>query len=98
MSVYAIITLTNMAKHKSNTKDNSEPDGVFLLKIVLYFILGCLWIQVGDENIAIPIGLILGLIFSSHEHFSIDKKIEYTVLFIACILSFVLPIGFVLAL
>ncbi|MCU0667155.1 MAG: hypothetical protein MUF85_00860 [Patescibacteria group bacterium] len=84
-----------MVKPKNNL--NNEPDGVYFLKIVLYFILGCLWLQVGGENgIPIPIGLAVGLAFASHDHFKIDRKIEIAVLLFATILSFYLPIGFVL--
>lgn len=79
-------------------QQSSEPDGVYFLKIVLYFVLGCLWVQIGSGGVAVPVGLLLGVIFAMHEHFTIDKKIEYAVLFMASILSFVLPIGFVLTL
>lgn len=84
-------------KHLKNKKksNSAEPDGVYLLKLVLYFILGCLWIQVGDLVI-LPIGLLLGILFASHDHFQIDRKIEFAVLFIAAILSFISPIGFVM--
>ena len=80
---------------KNKKSNNAEPDGVYLLKLVLYFILGCLWIQVGDLVI-LPIGLLLGILFASHDHFQIDRKIEFAVLFIASILSFISPIGFVM--
>lgn len=74
-----------------------ELDGVYLLKIVMYFLLGCLWINVGSEKgLTIPVGLLLGIIFASHDHFRIDRKIEYAVLLFATVLSFIAPIGFVL--
>ena len=82
-------------KNKAKKSNNVEPDGVYLLKLVLYSILGCLWIQVGDLVI-LPIGLLLGILFASHDHFQIDRKIEFAVLFIAAILSFISPIGFVM--
>lgn len=78
-------------------KDNSESDGLFILKIVLYFIVGCLWIQFGSQDeFVLPIGLLIGLLFASHDHFMIDRKIEYIVLIFATLLSFIAPIGFVL--
>lgn len=81
----------------SKFKIKQEPDSVYFLKVVLYFLLGCLWLQVGgDTGIALPVGLIAGTIFASHDHFRIDKKIEYAVLLVATILSYVTPIGFVL--
>jgi hypothetical protein len=85
-----------MAKKKQQ-KQAVEPDSVYFLKLVLYFILGCLWVQIGGEDgFALPIGLIIGIIFATHDHFQIDRKIEIAVLLIATILSFVAPIGFVL--
>lgn len=87
-----------MAYKKKKPKNNlQEPDSVYFLKVVLYFLLGCLWIQIGKDNgVVLPVGLIAGVIFASHDHFRIDKKIEYAVLLMAAILSFVTPIGFVL--
>lgn len=93
-----------MTTKKRSTKkvkaqnEQTEKDGVYFLKLVLFFILGCLWIRVGSgEGIPVPVGLIFGVLLASHEHFQIDKKIEYAVLLIATVLSFIAPIGFVLA-
>lgn len=82
-----------MAKKKTTT---NEPDSIFFLKIVLYFLLGCLWVSVGD-GIVIPVGLLIGLVFATHDHFKIDRKIEISVLLIAAVLSYLLPVGFVLS-
>ncbi len=74
-----------------------EPDSIYFLKIILYFVLGCLWVTIGGEDgIPIPVGLLIGIIFAMHDHFKIDRKIEFAVLLVATILSFVAPIGFVL--
>jgi hypothetical protein len=82
---------------KVSSKNKKEKDAVFFLKIVLFFILGCLWIQVGGQDgIPLPIGLIFGVLLASHDHFQIDKKIEFAILLVAVILSFIAPIGFVL--
>lgn len=87
-----------MSKKNNKKQTQIEPDSIYFLKIVLYFLLGCLWIQIGDENgLAMPVGLVIGILFASHDHFQIDKKIELLVLFIACVLSFIAPIGFVLS-
>ena len=82
-------------KNNSKKSNKVEPDGVYLLKLVLYFILGCLWIRVGDV-VVLPFGLLIGILFASHDHFQIDRKIEFAVLFIAAVLSFISPIGFVM--
>jgi hypothetical protein len=85
-----------MAKSKNQAK-SEEPDSVYFLKLVLYFLLGCLWLQIGGEDgIPIPIGLVIGLTFASHDHFRIDRKIELAILLIAVVLSGIAPIGFVL--
>jgi hypothetical protein len=71
-------------------------DGVYLLKLLLYVLLGSMWLKVsrGDGLVfPIPIGLILGLIFTSHEHFRIDRKIEYAVLLVAMLLGYLAPYG-----
>ena len=82
-----------MAKKKAPKA--AEPDSIYFLKIVLYFLLGCMWARVG-EGVAIPVGLLIGLVFATHDHFRIDRKIEIAILLIATILSFISPIGFIL--
>jgi hypothetical protein len=72
----------------SRTKKSSKPEtnGAYFLKILLYFMLGLIWIKVNGRPL-IPIGLIIGLLFSTHEHFQIDRKIEYAVLLIATLIG-----------
>ena len=78
-------------------KKQTEPDSTFVLKLVVFLILGSQWLRI--ENLAegwsipIPIGLLIGLWFASHDHFQIDRKIEYALLLIAAFISFWLPIG-----
>jgi hypothetical protein len=85
-----------MAKQKRN-QQTTDNDGAFILKLVLYVILGSLWLKIHNANlnagIPIPIGLIVGIIFSSHEHFRIDRKIEYGVLIIAALVGLMVPYG-----
>lgn len=83
-----------MAKNKP--KKQQAFDGVYLLKLLLYVLLGSMWIKFSSGNtvgIAVPIGLIVGLIFASHEHFQIDRKIEYAVLIIAMLFGYFAPYG-----
>lgn len=85
-----------MAK-TSKKRAEPEKDSIYFLKLVLFFILGCLWVRLGgDAGIPIPVGLVFGVLLASHEHFQIDRKIEYAVLLVATILSFIAPVGFVL--
>jgi hypothetical protein len=71
------------AKTKKSPK-TVEYDGVFVLKLTLYVILGSLWVKITKTgtnlDIPLPIGLAIGIFFTSHEHFKIDRKIEYAVL------------------
>lgn len=67
-----------MVKTK-NKKLKGESDSVYLLKLVLYMVLGSLWIRVSlhdGATIPVPFGFILGYIFAQQEHFQIDRKIE----------------------
>lgn len=82
---------------KSKKQENQEMDGVFLLKIVLFVILGSIWLKVtysGDGlTLPIPIGLIVGILFTTHEYFRVDRKIEYAVLASAALFGYVAPYG-----
>lgn len=82
---------------KTKKKRNTELDGAFVLKLVLYVILGSLWVKVhkngSNVDIPLPVGLLFGLLFTSHEHFRIDRKIEYAVVVIAALFGLIAPYG-----
>ncbi len=88
-----------MAKRnkKSKKQNSQELDGVFILKMVLYVILGSLWLKITKDgpslHLPIPVGLIVGLLFSTHDHFSMDRKIEYAVLVSAALFGYIAPYG-----
>jgi hypothetical protein len=88
-----------MAKQNKKTRKQSgqEMDGLFVLKMVLFVILGSLWVKVTKNgaslHLPIPIGLIIGLLLTAHDHFAIDRKIEYAVLVSAALFGFVAPYG-----
>ena len=92
-----------MAKKKSKSsskklyKGAPELDSVYLLKLVLYLIVGAQWIRLvntaGTAQVPIPIGLIVGFLFAAHDHFKIDRKIEYAVLLIAMFVGFWSQVG-----
>lgn len=89
-----------MVKKKQKT---TETDSAYFLKLVLYIILGTFWlkfadpIQVGDFLVyGFPLGLIIGLIFASHDHFQVDRKIEYAILIGITIITFFQPAGIIL--
>jgi len=85
-------------KAKSSTKTAAAPafDGIYLFKMVLYLLLGSMWVKVSagaDLTVPIPVGLIIGLIFTTHEHFQIDRKIEYAIMLVAMLFGYFAPYG-----
>ena len=85
-----------MAKTKK-AKNITELDSVYALKLVMYLIIGTLWVRIqshsGTFQIPIPVGLIIGGLFAMHDHFRIDRKIEYAVLLVAMLVGFWSQIG-----
>lgn len=90
-------------KKPVKAKEVTEADSAFVLKLVLYLVLGALWInfrtpvEIGAFSLhGFPIGLCLGLLFASHDQFAIDRKIEYALLLVMTVITFFLPAGIVL--
>ena len=87
-----------MVKKKKRSKKLQEPDSAYFLKLVLYLIIGSQWLRIEslpDWSVPIPIGLLIGLRFALHDHFKIDRKIEFALLLVATFVSFWLPMGIV---
>lgn len=89
-----------MAKKRSSP---TESDSAYFLKLILYVLLGSFWLrfasplQIGYVTLnGFPLGLLLGLLFANHDHFQIDRKIEYAILVIVTIITFFLPAGIVI--
>ena len=89
-----------MAKTSPKTKvkkQKQELDSIFFLKIVMYLVLGSVYVRLVNpsltEQIPIPVGLLIGLVFVSHEHFRIDRKIEISVLLVSALLGFWVQTG-----
>jgi hypothetical protein len=86
-----------MAKAKTKKRNSEqELDSVYVLKLIFFMILGSLWLKItkGETlQIPIPVGFIVGLFFAAHEHFSIDRKIEYAVMLVALLVGFWMPFG-----
>lgn len=83
-----------IARRKTST---SELDSVYLLKLVLYLIIGAQWLRLapasGASDFPIPLGFIIGILFAAHDHFKIDRKIEFAVLLVAMLVGFFAQIG-----
>lgn len=88
---------TKQKHSKGPGRTAQELDGVYFLKLVLYLVVGAQWIRFtdasGSSQIPIPIGLIIGILFAAHDHFQIDRKIEYAVLLVAMFIGFWSQIG-----
>ena len=63
-----------------------ETDNAYFLKILIYFVLGTIWIKV-NGYVIFPVGLLLGILVAQHDHFAIDRKVEYAILIIAAVLG-----------
>ena len=87
---------------RAAVKSGQELDSVYLLKLVMYLIIGTLWVRFqgtgGALVVPLPVGLIIGLIFAMHDHFRIDRKIEYGVLLVAMLIGFWTQVGLVITL
>lgn len=86
-----------MKRKKSSAPQSQQLDSVYLLKLVLYLILGSQWLRfVSADNswqVPIPLGLLIGILFAMHDHFQIDRKIEYAMLLLAMFVGFWSQIG-----
>ena len=85
------------SRSKKLYKGSAELDSVYLLKLVLYLIIGAQWVRFvnvsGTTQLPVPIGLIIGFVFAWHDHFKIDRRIEYAVLLIAMFVGFWSQVG-----
>lgn len=80
-----------------------ERDSVYFLKLVLYLVLGTIWLKFSTPIIVggipvsgVPVGLLIGLLIASHDKFQIDRKIEYAVIMVMTVISYFLPAGIIL--
>jgi hypothetical protein len=81
---------------KAKFRTPASFDGVYLLKMVLYLLLGSIWLKTSNGegvDIDVPVGLMVGLAFTLHEHFQIDRKIEYAVLLAAMLFGYFASYG-----
>lgn len=84
-----------MGKNKKQAKSLKETDSTYFLKMVVYLVLGSQWLRLtkASFSLPLPLGLLIGLMFSSKDRFRIDRKIEYVLLLVAAFVGFWLPIG-----
>ncbi len=104
-----------MAKQKQKTTQSRqtprrfhervfESDGAYFLKLVVFVLLGTLWLKFQTPVTwlsvplhGIPLGLLLGLILVSHfEKHQADRKIWYATLVVVTIICYFVPAGIVI--
>lgn len=94
-------TKTKKKTTRKRVVQTGESDSAYMLKLVMYLIIGSLWLKINTGNnseLPIPIGFVVGLFFAMHDHFQIDRKIEYALLLVAMFIGFWLPIGIFISL
>lgn len=78
-------------KTKKGKLTKSEADSAYVLKLVLYLIIGSQWFRISNGQnwqVPIPYGAIVALVFAQHEHFRIDRKIEYALIIVAMFIGY----------
>lgn len=79
-----------------NHKNTHESDGAFFLKLVLFLIFSSLWLRIEYSNgtvLPLPVGAAIALLYATHDHFQIDRKIELALILVGMFIAFWLPIG-----
>ena len=86
-----------MVKKKKPKQKAQELDSEYVLKMVVYLILGSIWVRLSAHGqnweVPIPIGLMVGILLASKEKFQIDRKLEYAILLMSMFIGFWLPLG-----
>jgi hypothetical protein len=65
-----------------------ETNAEYFLKLLLYFVVGTIWIK-HNGYVVFPIGLVIGILFTRSDHFMIDRKIEYAVLIMSALMGLI---------
>jgi hypothetical protein len=81
-----------------------ETDGTYFLKLVVFVLLGTLWLKfqqpmtwLGLPIHGIPIGMLFGLMLvRQFEKIQSDRKIWYAILLVVTIICYFVPAGIVL--
>ncbi len=78
----------------------SEPDGVFLLKLLIVLIVSSVWIKFQNPNSlwnALPVGLFIALVLVRLiEKRPENRKIWYAVVVLVGVMTYFLPAGIVI--
>lgn len=92
-------TITTIFGGKKVCTHKHQSDTAYFLKLIMYFICGTFWVRLIGVDIgpfahfSVPLGLVIGIAFSTYECSHVDKRIELAVLLLAAFISFYLPVG-----
>lgn len=95
------------ARHKATTASQTsrerllESDGTYFLKLIVFVLLGTLWLKFKQPVTwltiplgGIPLGLLVGLLLvRQFETYQTDRKIWYAILVVVTILCYFVPAG-----
>jgi hypothetical protein len=86
-----------MPKNKSKP---AEADSVYILKLVVYLIVGSLWVRVAHNttSVPLPVGFLVGWALATHDRLRTDRRIEYAVLLVAMFIGFFAQVGLTISL
>jgi len=94
----------NKATTASSKERVFETDGTYFLKLVVFALLGTLWIKFqqpiswfGLPFNAVPVGFLVGLLLvRKFEQYQTDRKIWYAILLVVTIVCYFAPAGIVI--
>lgn len=98
-------TVSNKATTSGRTYERVfETDGTYFLKLVVFVLLGTLWLKfqqpiswLGIPLHGVPVGMLAGLVLvRQFEKFQSDRKIWYAILLIVTIICYFVPAGIVI--
>ena len=87
---------TQKPQQRKVAANTSFSDSGYFLKLVLYIMISSQWLRLthGSQwEIPLPYGAAIALVFAAHEHFRIDRKIEYAIILVAMLVGFWVPAG-----
>jgi positive regulator of sigma E activity len=96
---------TTKATAASRTREKIfETDGTYFLKLVVFALLGTLWLKFQQPMIlgavpvnGIPLGFLVGLLLvRKFEKYQADRKIWYAMLLVVTIICYFVPAGILL--
>jgi hypothetical protein len=73
------------APKKSSAK---ETDSVYFLKMLIYFVLGTIWVK-HNGYVILPVGAILGVVLAQKDHFATDRRHEYPMLIVSAVIGLI---------